>query len=679
MLQRTTFRLGDMEFPVYSVNTVIVGSGAAALNCAEHLYRFLQEQGEGHPEEQICIATAGLGAGASHCSGSDKQTYYKLGIQGRVPDSPHDFAVTLAQGGCMHGDIALIEGENSLREFYHLVENGVPFPHDERGGFVGYKTDHDPRQRATSAGPWTSRYMVQKSLAQVRRYGIPILNPYEAVALLTQGQGAGKRCVGLLAAHHRDAGGGNFGLVLFNAENVVMATGGPGDMYEISVYPHHQMGAHGACFEAGVVAHNLTESQFGLASLRPRWNLSGTYQQVIPRYFSTDSDGGNPREFLNAFLPSMRALATDVFLKGYQWPFDPDKIEGCRSSIIDVLVEHEMRDNGRRVWMDFTRNPVATDGLGAFSLDDLEPEARDYLVRSGALQETPIRRLERMNPASIALYRERGVDLWREPLEVAVCSQHNNGGFAVDKWWESSVPHLFVIGEQAGTHGVKRPGGSALNSGQVGGLRAAQRIAHTAPGVPNLQAFLDIAAPQLARRVDRIAAGLRRGESARRRPEEVQREIQARMTNFAGMRRSAEGVAAALDAGRRLYAEVRREGMRQESRRDYLKALRVEAMCLTHLGYLTAIKELIAREGGSRGSHLVLNPTGTEAHPALGSAWGFLPENPALRAEVLQVWLGEEGEFHTRAVPVRPFPESEFWFENTWEDYRSGKVFAGEE
>ena len=67
-----------------------------------------------------------------------------------------DFARTLTAGGCCHGDVALVEGANSLRGFYHLVELGVPFPHNERGGFVGYKTDHDPRQRATSAGPKTS-------------------------------------------------------------------------------------------------------------------------------------------------------------------------------------------------------------------------------------------------------------------------------------------------------------------------------------------------------------------------------------------------------------------------------------------------------------------------------------------------------------------------------------------
>jgi succinate dehydrogenase/fumarate reductase flavoprotein subunit len=47
----------------------------------------------------------------------------------------------------------------------------------------------------------------------------------------------------------------------------------------------------------------------------------------------------------------------------------------------------------------------------------------------------------------------------------------------VDANWESSVSGLYVAGEAAGTFGVYRPGGSALNSTQVGAMRAARHIA----------------------------------------------------------------------------------------------------------------------------------------------------------------------------------------------------------
>jgi succinate dehydrogenase/fumarate reductase flavoprotein subunit len=162
-----------------------------------------------------------------------------------------------------------------------------------------------------------------------------------------------------------------------------------------------------------------------------------------------------------------------VFLKGYQWPFDVRKVpEG--SSIVDLLVHKETSEKGRRVFLDFRSNPQNLD------FDALSVEAKDYLERSGALFGTPLERLEKMNPGAISLYRDHNIDLAKEPLEIAVCSQHNNGGLAGDIWYESTnIRNLFPIGEVNGSHGVARPGGSALNAGQVGAFRAAEFIAQS--------------------------------------------------------------------------------------------------------------------------------------------------------------------------------------------------------
>ena len=184
----------------------------------------------------------------------------------------------------------------------------------------------------------------------------------------------------------------NFGLAVVAATNVVMATGGPGELYFGSVYPRSQMGAHGVCFEAGIVANNLTESQFGLASISPRWNLSGTYQQVLPAYYSTDQNGGDERDFLAVVLTDESERLLAIFRKGYQWPFNPKLVAPPESSAVDMLVERETRA-GRRVWMDFRRNPVEPLDINA-----LPAEARDYLIKSGGTGATPYERLMQMNP-----------------------------------------------------------------------------------------------------------------------------------------------------------------------------------------------------------------------------------------------------------------------------------------
>jgi len=654
-----------LSVPVHSASTLIIGSGAAALNCAEHLHDL------GHRD--VIIATDKLGAGTSNNSGSDKQTYYKIGVFGDVPDSPIDFARSLTAGGMMHGDIAYVEGVGSATEFFHLVKNGVPFPFNRFGAYVGYKTDHDPRQRATSCGPKTSMFMYQHSLAQVRRNRTRILNRHEVIRLLAVGEGDARRVIGAVALDHRKLDSPSRGLALFNVQNIVMATGGPGEMYQISVYPHGQIGNHGIALAIGAIANNLTESQFGLASTRFRWNLSGTYQQVIPCYFSTNRGGGDRRYFLNQYFHDMRTQATDVFLKGYQWPFHAERLQNMGSSMIDIAVHNEIAA-GRRVFIDFAQNPVGDAAMGEFSLGDLGPEAQRYLERSGALQATPYERLAHMNPASIEIYTEHKIDL-REPLEVAVCAQHNNGGLRGSLWWESNVRHLFPIGEVNGSHGV-RPGGSALNAGQVGGLRAAQRIAavYNEPPRP-VDTFLSAIGAQFAEELGRIQ---RYEHASNERPvAQVRREIQQRMSRHGAFIRSLDGARTALAEATALWQRLQREGAALARPRDLVKAIQNEHLCLTHVAFLQTIVAYIEQGGGSRGAYVVLDEHGDRnVASRRGEEMPHRSENLQKRREILETVLCGDGAFSVSAVPVRPLPNDDSWYETAWRAWQEGSIYG---
>ena len=660
---------GMVKARAYSVHTLIIGTGAASLNCAEHLHEL--------GATDIAIVTDQLGAGTSNNSGSDKQTYYKLGIFGDVPDSPVEFARVLAAGGMMHGDLAYIEGLGSAREFFHLVRNGVPFPFNQYGAFVGYKTDHDPRQRATSAGPKTSNFMVQKSLAQVRRNGTPIFDRTEVIRLLTAGEGDGKRVVGAVALDLERLDAPDRGLTVFNAQNVVMGTGGPGEMYKVSVYPEGQIGNHGIALEAGAVGNNLAESQYGLGSVGYRWNLSGTYQQVVPAYFSTDARGSGRRTFLNDYFHTMEQKATNVFLKGYQWPFHASRLQGYGSSVVDIAVANEMAA-GRRVFMDFMHNPVPVGDSGDFAFSHLADEARVYLERSGALQATPYERLLHMNPASIDQYTEHGVDL-REPLECAVCAQHNNGGLRGSIWWESSLRHLFPVGEINGSHGV-RPGGSALNSGQVGGLRAAERIAHVyADGPLPLDQFLALASPQLedqAAEIQRLASA----PAAAPTPAQVRDDIQVRMSAHGAFRRDAAAIDGAVAEAKALHARLAREGMKLSGPADLPAAIQNIHLALTHIAFLQTIQALVQRGGGSRGGYMILDADGDlVVDTKRGRELPHRSENMALRGEILETTLAGPGDFAVTPVPVRPVPDDQSWYETTWRRWLSGEMYRVEE
>ncbi len=431
-------------------HTLIIGSGCAGFATAERLHTL--------GVRDIAILTEGREKGTSRNTGSDKQTYYKLSLCGGEGDSVREMAATLYAGGGVMGEHALCEAAYSTRAFMHLVELGVPFPTNEYGEYAGYKTDHDPRSRATSCGPLTSKYMTEALERAAVQKGIEILDGWRAVRILTeQDRVTGVLCVSVQT--------GEF--LALSCRNILLCTGGPAGIYQSTVYPESQHGATGLAIAAGAALSNMEEWQYGIASTKFRWNLSGTYQQVLPRYISVD-EGGTEREFLYDALGD--ASLGLIFLKGYQWPFDTRKLDG--SSKVDLLVAAEIK-KGRRVYLDFTQNPKGLEK----GFDALPAEAYEYLSRSGALFGTPIARLAKMNEGAIELYADHGIDLCSERLEIAVCAQHCNGGVAVDAHWQSTVKGLYAAGEAAGTFGVYRPGGSALNSTQVGALRAAEHIA----------------------------------------------------------------------------------------------------------------------------------------------------------------------------------------------------------
>ncbi|MBE6724516.1 MAG: FAD-binding protein [Ruminococcaceae bacterium] len=648
--------LEKRSFPgrIVRVKAVIVGSGAAAFNAALSLCRLGMRPGE------ILLVTEGVNMGASRNTGSDKQTYYKLSTGANVSDSVMDMARDYFACGSMHGDLALTEAAGSLRGFFRLVSLGVPFPADRYGEYTGYKTDHDPRMRASSCGPLTSKHMTEALESACRRENVPLCDGRRAVRILTsQGQ-----AVGIVAVGEADVTAENpAGLSAVLAGAVIWATGGPSAVYGASVYPESQTGSLGPPLLAGAGASNLTESQYGLASVDFRWNLSGSYQQVLPRYISVDGDGSE-REFLPDALGSAEEAVRAQFLKGYEWPFNPANIGnrgGSRSSEVDIAVYRE-RSLGREVYLDFRRSPSLVEERG-LTPETIGETAYRYLEASRALGDSPVRRLRQMNEKAYRLYLDHGIDLEKAPLRTAVCAQHLNGGLSCTLWYESpDLPGLYPVGECAGVFGVKRPGGSALNSTQVSSQRAAEKIAfenRDAP-LPSDPALAD----QLS---DAAAFGtlLTGGDTEADEILALMRQEGLRHDRCAAFLRNREDAAALMEETNRALREL--PSVRVRDSRALL-ALLIRADTLTaRYAMLSAIVAYIDDGGLSRGSFLV---EGAEADG--------LDRTHA--SSVLETRIGTRADgslsARNRFVPVRPIPEADNWFENVYNAYDSGGRFA---
>ncbi len=630
------------------LDALVIGTGAAGYNAAIRLDKY--------GINDVAIVTEGVNMGTSRNTGSDKQTYYKMNLCADYPDSPRAMAEDFFKGKCVDGDNAYAEAALSVPCFLQLCELGVAFPVNRLGEYVGYKTDHDPRARATSVGPLTSKMMTECLEKEAQRRQIKIFDKLQIIEFI-KNKGA---CVGVLCLN-KVAKNEDERFVIFHAKNTVIATGGPAGMYADTVFPLGHHGASGVAFEAGVIGKNLTEWQYGLASTAPRWNVSGTYMQVLPRFVSVDTDG-NEYEFLNDYFDDIGACLSKIFRKGYEWPFDCKKVMSG-SSIIDLLVFRECVLKNRRVYLDFRKNPY---GLDELPYDKLDSEAREYLENAHACFGTPLARLQFMNMPAYDLYLSKGVDLEKEMLEIALCAQHNNGGLDVDMWWQTNVKHLFACGEVAGSHGIYRPGGSALNAGQVGSMRAAQYISqHNENQHFNPEKVEDVAEKAVKKHLN-ITRSILCDECNL---DELWEKYTKKMSEAAGAIRNSSlldnAISDCVDAIDDFAGLVK-----IDAQSKLFSAYRLRDALIAQATYMTAMNEYVKRGGKSRGSAIYSSSQGNVPEK-MEEMFRFELDTGDFDTSVLEINYAKDLSVNVR--PVRPLPEGGGFFENVWREYRENK------
>ena len=630
------------KIPCYTLNTLVIGSGCAGFNAADWLHTL--------GVTDVAIVTEGVNLGTSRNTGSDKQTYYKLSLSSSEEDSVAEMAKSLFAGKGVNGEHALIEAACSAKSFIKLANLGVPFPTNIYGEYVGYMTDHDIHKRATSAGPLTSKFMTEALEKSVNAKGIEIVDDTTIIKLVVKEN----KIIGAVGIDKNSLYEENNGLVIFACENIIMATGGPAGIYENSVYPKCHNGMSGLALEAGATAANLQEWQYGLASVDFRWNVSGTYQQVIPKYISVDAQG-NEKEFLNDYFENPADAINLVFKKGYQWPFDTAKVNG--SSIIDLIIFNETVNKGNKVYMDFRSEPSALKN----GFECLSEEAYSYLNNSDALIALPIKRLEKMNKKAIDLYKNNGIDLYTEPLRVAVCAQHNNGGIDVDLNWETNIAGLYVAGEAAGTFGVYRPGGSALNSTQVGSMRAAEDIA-----LKNRKGYLsgnnEEAVLAGAENVFEFVFSLKKGEDYNENLTTLRDIYREKMSDFASYIRIPEDMKKLKDDVWSKYNSIS-EIAKGSDVCNLMQIFRLRDMFLTQAVVLSSMiksAEMIGTRGGALVCEKAL--TGEEIFNL------EVKDNSEFDRKRVVARISD-GEVTTSVIDITPIPKSDLWFENVWNDY----------
>ena len=509
-------------------DVLVVGAGGAGLRAAIAAY-------DANPHLDILLINKGpIGAtGTTALAYSDRMAFHAT-LPHTEPGGPdawkyHARDIYEIGGRVSDGDLAVILAQRSQDAFEYLDALGVPFVKDSDGRARQFVTDGSEYARACYTGPDTAS-QIEKAL--LRRLGETHVRARDDLMLADLAVGP-HGVAGAVAIRTSDDE-----VVPIAAKAVVLATGGPGSIYDNTVFPPGMTGdGHAAAYRAGAELVNMEFIQIGLCEYHTGLACSGSIMRCVPRFVNHAGE-----EILPRYCPGLSAaeIANIIFAKGASWPVSAEK----PSRVVDIAVAGEIA-RGQEAFLDFSQNPAG------FEWQQLaaEHQARFQAEAGGQVAPgvTPLGRLLRINPAVVDWLHRRLIKLQAgERMGVLPKVQHFQGGIKIDRNAATTVRGLFACGECAGgQHGANRPGGNALLDTQVFGQIAGEAAARGAASHKVLDESVsrDVARALVSGRAsEAIAARKGRGVDAR----QVSRHVRWVLSGAASVVRTEDGLAAAL-------------------------------------------------------------------------------------------------------------------------------------
>jgi len=555
-------------------DVVVVGGGGAALRSAL--------AAAGSASTKVALLTKGkLGSsGVTATACSDRMAYHAT-LEHTEPGTAdawkfHAEDIYRIGGNVSDASLAAVLARNSGDSFYYLQSLGVPFamrPDSKADQFV---TDGSEYARACYTGPYTANHIEKALVEKIRTAPVAVFENTMAVDILK----IGGRAAGLLAL---DTASGEFFAI--GAGAVVLATGGPGGLFAVNVFPEGMTGDGTAmALRTGAELVNMEFIQIGLSSVKTKLACSGSMFRALPRLI--DSQG---EEFLPKYYTGDAASMYNImFRKGASWPVSKEE----PSNIIDIAVAKE-RAAGRKVFLDYTANPTGLD------LHALDAKIRKWYTETKGVDfaaadviASPLTRLKLINPPVVEWLRERDIDLDKgDSIDLAPAIQHFQGGIKIDENAATCVPGLFAAGEAAGgQHGANRPGGNALMDCQVFGKISGERAAAFAAKAPKTKAVSAAAKAAADALNEKIAEG-----KTKLLADDAREIVRGAMSQAAAVVRTEAG----LKRGMAAIDDVRTRGIRAGSGGA---AQAIEA--LNMLDSSAAVLTACCERKESRGPHL---------------------------------------------------------------------------
>lgn len=406
-----------MEIKTISTDVLIVGSGGAGSRAAIEI----DEAGL-----KALLVSKGLSF-RSGCTGMAEGGYNAVFKAVDKDDSLETHIKDTLKGGNYLNDKKLVEilVNESPKRLIDLENYGAIFERQENGNISQRPFGGQSYRRTCFQGDRTGAELLNALKEEIIKRDIECVEEVMITSLVTKNS----KVIGACGLDLK-----NSNLIFFQAKAVILASGGAGQLYPVTSNTFQKNGdGFAIAYKIGANLIDMEQVQF-----HPTGMVSPESKKGVLVTEAVRAEGGkllnkNRERFMKKYAPEKMELTTrDVVAR----------------SIYQEIIEGRGSENGG-VYLDITHLPN---------------EIIDEKLETMVLQ-----------------FKNVGIDIKNEPIEVAPTAHHFMGGLKINTDASTNIGNLFAAGEVCGgVHGANRLGGNALADTQVFGKIAGESASKVA-------------------------------------------------------------------------------------------------------------------------------------------------------------------------------------------------------
>lgn len=460
-----------------------------------------------------------------------------------LPATPEFHAQITIEGGYFINNYKMVKvfSEEMPARIHDLESYGVIFDRLDSGQFYTWAGPKQKHPLNVCVGDYTGREMMQGLVDEARKLRIKYTDEFFVSKLLI----VKGHVVGAIGINIRNAQA-----VVFQAKSVILASGGAGRMYKVTTNAMSNTGdGYAMALDAGAELIDMEMVQFHPTGMA---NTPSTLGVLVTE--KTRAHGG-----------ILRNIKGERFMSKYY----PKEMELAKRDEVS-----------RSIYTEVAAGLGTKNGAVYLHVDHW---TKDKILE--------------IIPDVYEQYKNTGVDISREPMEIYPSMHHMMGGVKINEWGETIIPGLYAVGEVAGgVHGANRLGGNSIAEGQVFGRRAGIAAAKFSKKIK----YLILPKEKIDKELLRIFSFVKRKTGII--PHVVEDKLKQVMWDKVGIFRDEKRLLEAKKAIAKLKLEAKKMKTRtslKERNRDLQDCLEIENMLITAESIVDAA--ILRKE--SRGAH----------------------------------------------------------------------------